>query len=214
VPPRWITYTLVLLAALALVPFALIARRRATTTPEPRLHLVFDMAKQPKRKTQTADPMFADGRAMRPPVPGAVAWEDLHENSAYWEGRDANGWVTVFPVPVTEKLVRRGQDRFDIFCSPCHGLDGYGDGPVAKRADELKEGTWVPPSSYHTDLVRQRPVGFLFNTITHGIRNMPAYGPQIPVADRWAIVSYVRALELSQDATVNEVPPELRNQLR
>jgi mono/diheme cytochrome c family protein len=100
---------------------------------------------------------------------------------------------------VTESLVRRGQNRFDIFCAPCHGLDGYGDGPVAKRADALQEGTWVPPSSYHTDLVRQRPVGFIFNTITHGIRNMPAYGPQIPVADRWAIVSYVR---------------ELRNQLR
>jgi mono/diheme cytochrome c family protein len=72
----------------------------------------------------------------------------------------------------------------------------------------------VLPSSYHTDLVRKRPVGFLFNTITHGIRNMPAYGPQIPVGDRWAIVSYVRALELSQDATVNDVPPELRSQLR
>jgi mono/diheme cytochrome c family protein len=115
---------------------------------------------------------------------------------------------------VTEKLVRRGKERFAIFCAPCHGLDGYGDGPVAKRAQALQEGTWVPPSSYHTDLVRQRPVGFIFNAITHGIRNMPAYGAQIPVADRWAIVSYVRALELSQDATVNDVPAELRDQLR
>jgi mono/diheme cytochrome c family protein len=214
VPPRWLTYSLVLLAALALVPFALIARRRATTSPLPRLHLIFDMAKQPKFTTQSANPMFADGRAMRPPVPGTVAWGELDENGAYWTGRDADGWITVFPVRVTDQLVRRGQERFDIFCAPCHGLDGYGDGPVAKRAEALQEGTWVPPSSYHTDLVRQRPVGFLFNTITHGIRNMPAYGPQIPVADRWAIVSYVRALELSQDATVNDVPPELRSQLR
>jgi mono/diheme cytochrome c family protein len=214
VAPRWLVYALILLTALALVPFALIARSRATTSSLPRLHLVFDMAKQPKVKTQTADPMFADGRAMRPPVSGTVAWGEFHESSAYWTGRMADGWITVLPIPVTEQLVRRGQERFDIFCTPCHGLAGYGEGSVAKRADALKEGTWVPPSSYHTDLVRERPVGHIFNTITNGIRNMPAYGPQIPVADRWAIVAYVRALELSQDATVNDVPRELRNQLR
>lgn len=212
--PRWLVYALILLAALALVPFALIARSRASTSPHPRLHLVLDMAKQPKFTTQTANPLFADGRAMRPPVPGTVAWGELREDSAYSAGRTADGWVTTFPVPVTEQLLQRGQERYDIFCTPCHGMAGYGDGPVAKRADALKEGTWVPPSSYHTDLVRGRPVGHIFNAITNGIRNMPAYGSQIPVADRWAIVAYVRALELSQDATVNDVPPELRRQLR
>ncbi len=212
--PRWLAYALVLIAVLALVPFALIARSRATTSPLPRLNLVFDMAQQPKFTTQTADPLFADGRAMRPPVPGTVAWGSPIGNDGYRTGRTADGWITAFPIQVTEQLLRRGQDRYDIFCSPCHGMAGYGDGPVAKRADALQEGTWVPPSSYHTDLVRGRPVGHLFNTITNGIRNMPAYGPQIPVADRWAIVAYVRALELSQDATVNDVPSELRNQLR
>ena len=88
------------------------------------------------------------------------------------------------------------------------------DGPVAKRADALQEGTWTPPSSYHTDLIRSRPVGQLFNTITNGIRNMPGYAAQIPVADRWAIVAYVRALQRSQDASVADVPAELQRQLR
>jgi mono/diheme cytochrome c family protein len=213
VVPRWLVYGLVLLAVLSLVPFALIARSRASTSTRPHIQPIQDMTKQPKFKTQTANPLFADGRAMRPPVPGTVVHGEP-EVTTVQTGRADNAWVTVFPVPVTEKLMRRGRERFDIYCAPCHGLDGYGDGPVAKRADALKEGTWVPPSSYHTDLVRQRPVGFIFNTITHGIRNMPAYGPQIPVMDRWAIVLYVRALQLSQDASIADVPPELRRQLR
>ena len=212
--PRWLLYAFVLLAALALVPFALIARSRATTSARPRVHLILDMAKQPKVKTQTANPLFADGRAMRPPVPGTVVHGELEENGAYWTGRDTGGWATAFPVQVTERLMQRGQERYDIFCAPCHGLAGFGDGPVAKRADALQEGTWTPPSSYHTDLVRGRPVGHLFNTITNGIRNMPAYASQIPVSDRWAIVLYVRALQRSQDASVADVPPELRRQLR
>lgn len=212
--PRWLTYGLVLLAALSLVPFALIARSRASTSARPHVQLIQDMAKQPKLKTQAANPLFADGRAMRPPVPGTVAHGELEENGVYWTGRDAGGWVTAFPVQVTERLMQRGQERYDIFCAPCHGLAGFGDGPVAKRADALQEGTWTPPSSYHTDLVRGRPVGHLFNTITNGIRNMPAYASQIPVADRWAIVLYVRALQRSQDASVADVPPELRRQLR
>jgi mono/diheme cytochrome c family protein len=212
--PRPLVYAAVLLAALALIPLALIARARVTTSTQPRIQPIRDLARQPKFKTQSADPMFADDRAMRPEVPGTVARGELHADAAYWKGRDANGWVTAFPVPVTDALLRRGQERYDIFCAPCHGVSGYGDGSVAKRADELQEGTWTPPSSYHTDLVRQRPLGYIFNTISNGIRNMPAYGPQIPVADRWAIVAYVRALERSQDARVTDVPPDLRGQLR
>ena len=212
--PRPLVYGGILLAALALIPLALIARARVTTSSEPRIQLIRDMGRQPKFKTQSADPMFADGRAMRPEVPGTVARGERHANAAFWTGRDGDGWVTTFPVPVTDALLRRGQERYDIFCAPCHGLAGYGDGPVAKRADELQEGTWTPPSSYHTDLVRQRPLGFIFNTITNGIRNMPAYGPQIPAADRWAIIAYVRALERSQDARLDDVPPELRHELR
>lgn len=212
--PRWLTYALVLLGAVSLVPFALIARSRATTSTRPRIQVLRDMGKQPKFKTQTGNPLFADGRAMRPPVPGTVARGELEEHSTLWSGRAGGDWVTAFPVPVTERLMQRGQERYDIFCAPCHGLAGYGDGPVSKRADALQEGTWTPPSSYHTALVRGRPVGHLFNTITYGIRNMPEYGSQIPVEDRWAIVLYVRALQRSQDAGVGDVPPELRRQLR
>jgi mono/diheme cytochrome c family protein len=117
-------------------------------------------------------------------------------------------------VAVSEALMRRGQERWEVFCTPCHGSAGYGDGPVARRADRLQEGTWTPPSSLHTDLVRSRPAGYLFNTVTNGVRNMPAYGSQIPVHDRWAIVAYMRALQRSQNATVADVPVELRQQLR
>jgi mono/diheme cytochrome c family protein len=212
--PRWLVYAFVLLAALALVPLALISRARATTSSQPRIQLIRDMAKQPKFKTQSGNPLFADGRAMRPDVPGTVARGELHEVAAVWAGRTAEGWVMAFPVQVTDRLVRRGQERYDIYCSPCHGLAGYGDGPVAKRADALQEGTWTPPSSYHTDLIRSRPVGQLFNTITNGIRNMPGYAAQVPVADRWAIVAYVRALQRSQDAGIADVPAELQRQLR
>lgn len=212
--PRWLVYSLILLAALALIPLALIARARATTSELPRIQPIRDMAKQPKFKTQSANPLFADSRAMRPAVEGAVPRGELHEDAAFWTGRTSDGWVTAFPVPVTEALLRRGQERYDIYCAPCHGLAGYGDGPVAKRADALQEGTWTPPSSYHTDLVRSRPDGHLFNTITNGIRNMPGYAAQIPAADRWAIVAYVRALQRSQGATVADVPAELQRQLR
>ena len=212
--PRRLVYALIILSALALVPLALIVRARSTTSSRPRVQLIRDMGKQPKFKTQAANPLFADGRAMRPDVQGTVARGELHEDAAFWTGRAAQGWVTAFPVPVTEPLVRRGRERYDIYCSPCHGLAGYGDGPVAKRADALQEGTWTPPSSYHTDLVRSRPVGQLFNTITNGIRSMPGYAAQIPAADRWAIVAYVRALQRSQDAGVADVPAELQRQLR
>ena len=87
-------------------------------------------------------------------------------------------------------------------------------GPVALRADKLQEGTWTPPSSFHSDLIRERPVGHLFNTITNGIRSMPGYADQIPADDRWAIIAYVRALQRSQKATLEDVPPEMRSKLR
>ena len=213
--PRWIAYTAIVAAVVALVPLALIARARAVPSSRPRVHMIFDMALQPKFKPQAPDPLFADGRAMRPPVPGTVEYGSFPTDTATTTGRAADGsFLTAFPVPVTAELMRRGRERYDVFCAPCHGLAGYGDGMVAKRADRLQEGTWTPPSSYHTDLVRQRPVGHIFNTISNGIRNMPAYGPQIGVRDRWAIVAYVRALQLSQHATLEAVPAESRGQLR
>jgi mono/diheme cytochrome c family protein len=212
--PRPAILVLVILAALALVPFACIARVRQTPGPQARIHLVQDMDNQPRFKSQQANPLFADDRADRLSVAGTVAQGHLDEDEALRHGRENGGWVTRIPVTVTGTTMARGQERYGVYCSPCHGLSGYGDGVVARRADRLQEGTWVPPSSFHTDAVRARADGELFNTITNGIRNMPAYGPQIPVEDRWAIVGYVRALQRSQNASVDDVPPEARAGLR
>ena len=213
--PRWLIFVAVIATALALVPLAFIARARATSSARPRINLVPDMDNQPKFRAQQANPMFADGRAGRLPVAGTVARGELRDDTVLYAGKTAGGeWVSAIPVAVTAPLMRRGQERYDIFCSPCHGLAGNGDGLIAKRADRLQEGTWTPPSSLHTDLVRSRSDGQLFNTIGNGVRTMPAYASQIPVADRWAVVAYVRALQRSQNASVADVPAELRSQLR
>lgn len=214
--PKWTYPTLLLLGALALVPVACIARARAVKSPLPRVHLILDMDNQQRYKSQQANPMFADRRAMRPPVAGTVARVPggLLFDDAYLTGIVNEQYVTEFPRPVTADVMRRGQQRFDIYCAPCHGLAGYGDGMVDKRAQSLQQGTWVPPASFHVEPASTRPVGHIFNTITNGIRNMPAYGPQIPVEDRWAIVAYVKALQRSQQATQDDVPPELRSSLR
>jgi mono/diheme cytochrome c family protein len=198
--PRWITFTLISLAVLSLLPLALVARARQSRSEQPRIHLVPDMDNQGKYKSQKSSPLFADGRTMRMPVPNTVAREELRADAGLFAGTEADGrFVDSFPVPVTMPLIQRGQERYNIYCFPCHGLSGYGNGPVAKRADQLAEGTWVPPSSLHDPLVRSRPLGHLFNTISNGIRNMPSYGGQIPVEDRWAIVAYVKALQKSQN---------------
>jgi mono/diheme cytochrome c family protein len=212
--PRWMGWSVLVLAVLALVPPVLIARARSVTSPRPRLHLIPDMDNQPKYKAQAWDPLFADRRAMRLPVAGAVARGELEAAPAYYHGEINGAWATTFPVSVDETLLRRGQERFNIYCAPCHGLAGYGNGMVSKRAEALEEGTWVPPLSFHQDQVRQRAVGYLFHIVTYGIRTMPAYGSQIPVADRWAIVAYVRALQRSQNARLEDVPADVRESLR
>jgi mono/diheme cytochrome c family protein len=205
----------VILVVLSWIPLALALRARTVKATEPRIHIIQDMDNQPKVKAQSRNMLFADRRGMRPPVAGAVATGTGVGEPDMMLGRTGDGgWVEAIPVEVTMAFLERGRQRYDIYCSPCHGLAGYGDGMVAKRADQLQEGTWTPPTSFHTDLVRQRPSGHLYNTITNGIRNMPAYGPQIPVNDRWAIVAYVRALQRSQNATIDDVPADLQAQLR
>jgi mono/diheme cytochrome c family protein len=212
--PRWLTYSLLVAVALSFVPLALIMRARTTTSTQPRIHIIPDMDNQPKYGAQDRNPIFADRRAMRPPVAGTVARGTVLGNAGLTAGRAGEGWIEAIPLEVDTGILQRGRERYDIFCSPCHGLAGFGDGMVAMRADELLEGTWTPPTSFHTDLIRGRAPGQLFNTISNGIRNMPAYGPQIPVEDRWAIVAYVKALQRSQNATVDDVPEDLRAQLR
>jgi len=211
---RWIALASFFLAALALTPFALIARARGMKSSRPRIHFVQDMDNQPKFHAQQTNPLFRDGRAMRPAVAGTVARGQLRADDHFYRGKIGEEWATAFPIPIDEDAMRRGQERFAIYCAPCHGLAGAGDGIIAARADRLEEGTWVPPASYHTDLIRQRPVGHLFNTIANGVRTMPAYGLQIPELDRWKIIAYIQALQRSQNARLEDVPPDVRPSLQ
>jgi mono/diheme cytochrome c family protein len=212
--PKIVMPIAVLLGVLALVPVALIARARATKSDLPRIHPIRDMAKQPKFKAQDVNPLFADRRAMRPVVPGVLAQNDLRTDEHLYRGIVNGQWATTFPMPVADAVMRRGRERFDIYCAPCHGLSGYGDGMTARRAEKLVTPGWVQPSSYHTDLIRGRPVGHIFSTITYGIRTMPSYEAQIAVEDRWAIIAYVRALQRSQDSTMTDVPGDVRPSLQ
>lgn len=214
--PRWIQSALLILTLTALVPFACVARSRVVRSSQPRVHLVQDMDNQTSYRTQQTNAAFADLRSMRPPVEGTVAWGHLDEDDHYYRGRAGDDYAVGFPArhEVTLQSVQRGRERYDIYCAPCHGLAGNGDGMVARRADATQQGTWVPPTSLHDALALSRSEGHLFNTITSGIRTMPAYGPQIPVEDRWAIVSYVRALQRSQRATLEQVPREARSELQ
>ncbi len=212
--PRWVRSLLLVLAVAALVPFALVFKARQTPSSLPRIHLLQGMDNQPRFKSQQANPLFADTREARPPVEGTVARGDLEDDDAFEKGTRGGTFVETFPMPVTEPLLAHGQERFKIYCAPCHGLAGYGDGIVAIRADRLQEGTFVPPTSMHSKTVLARPVGHLFNTITNGIRTMPPYGPQIPVADRWAIVAYVRALQRSGHTPASALTADERAGLR
>lgn len=205
---------LLLMATLALLPFACIFRARNAMSPLPRVHPVQGMDNQPRFKSQQVNPLFADTREERPPVDGTIARGHLPAEDGIRRGVRDGRWLETFPLPVTETVLHRGQERFDIFCAPCHGIAGYGDGIVAIRADRLQEGTWVQPSSLHASTVAVRPVGHLYNTITNGIRTMPSYGSQVPEADRWAIVAYVRALQLSQRAPVAVLGAEERSKLK
>ncbi len=219
--PKIFIYGTIVVIFLAMIPPAVIAWARAVNSSQPRIHLIQDMDNQPKFRAQHANALFADGRAMRPPVSGTVARGQLNESDHYYRGISNGQWAATFPpqVAVTMDLLQRGRERFNIYCQPCHGLAGYGDGMVNRRAMVLMNlgvngTTWVQPKSVHEQQIREQPVGQYFNTITNGVRNMPAYGPQIPVADRWAIVAYLRALQRSQNARPSDAPPGLRVQLQ
>jgi mono/diheme cytochrome c family protein len=208
-PPFMFIAIGVVLVVASWVPLVLFARARVERSENPRIMIMQDMGTQPKFREQQTNDMFADGRADRPHVVGAIARGGLEEDDHYFRGYSmtagAGGknqvkFLEGFPqqVKVTEQLLQRGQQRFNIYCSVCHGLDGSGKGQIEIRSEEL--GTPLNAKSLHEDLVRGRSDGHIFNTITNGIRNMPSYSSQIPVADRWAIVAYVRALQLSQNA--------------
>jgi mono/diheme cytochrome c family protein len=114
--------------------------------------------------------------------------------------------ATTFPFPITESVVKRGQERYNIYCSPCHDALGTGQGMIVRRG-------FKKPNSYHIDRLRQAPVGYYFDVITNGFGVMPSYAEQVAVADRWAIISYIRALQLSQHASIEDVPADKRSEL-
>jgi mono/diheme cytochrome c family protein len=211
--PRGLIVAVVVLVALAPLPPLLIARARSIKSTEPRIDLIQDMGTQPKYRPQASSSLFADGRAMRLPVPGTIAEGRLDADDHLYRGKLPGGdWASTFPLPVNEALMNRGQDRFNTYCAPCHGQAGMGDGMVSRRAIARRD-RWIPPLSLHVASVRDQPVGQLFHTVTNGIRTMPAYASQVSVEDRWAIILYVRALQRSQHATLDDVPRDLRDQL-
>lgn len=224
--PRWAVRLLVIGVLLSWLPLALIAWARSTLSPRPRIHLIQDMDNQPRYKTQSASALFADGRSMRSPVPGAVARGRLDDDDHFSLGfrrvmDPASGQCKLeyqrgipAQVRVNKALFERGQQQYNIYCAVCHGYDGYGNGMVNVRAERLETPGWVPPTSMHAQQVIDREDGHLYNTIRNGIRSMPAYGPQIEPRDRWAIVAYIRALQLSQNAPRESIPPEQMDRLR
>ncbi|MCC6238874.1 MAG: cytochrome c [Phycisphaerales bacterium] len=216
-PPFWLVSILIILVIASWIPLAVIARARVSKSPLPRIQLIQDMDRQPVYKTQQTSPVFSDGRAMRMPIAGTVGRGDLRGSDNYVMGYtlDDKGqpqWAVDFPQEITvdDALLQRGRQRYDIYCLPCHGADGIGDGPVNQRAVELR-GSWIPAANLVDAAIRERPAGHLFNTISRGIRSMPPYGEQLPhLRDRWAIVAYVRALQVSHDAPINLLPAKLK----
>ncbi|MEW4561102.1 quinol:electron acceptor oxidoreductase subunit ActD [Bremerella sp. JC770] len=283
--PKIIKFVGIAATVVAVVPPILLWRAYYQTSTVPRINPIRDMDVQLRGDTQTISPVFADGRTMRPRIPGTVArgeWVDpimltgivpeiggeqnvifLQEEDTPEEGADkpaedekpaedkpaaeeaegqqpmaddapaedkpaeeapaaeekpADGeaaaepeepepnWVKIAPISVTKATLERGRQRYNIYCSVCHGLAGDGDGLVSQRALQLEQPTWIPPTNLHTDYLLTQPDGKLYNTITHGIRKMKGYGDQIPAEDRWAIVTYVRALQKTRTGTPEEIP--------
>lgn len=214
--PKGLVYALIVVTCAAVLPVALAVKARHSKTDKPRIHIIQDMDSQPKYKAQRENPIFADGRADREALPGTVAVGHLNEDDHFFRGRVGGAWARTFPaqVELSEETMARGKQRFGIYCTPCHGQAGQGDGMVHKRAEALAQGGWIQPSNVTQEYLRNMPVGELFNSITNGIRNMPAYGPQIAPEDRWAIIMYVRALQKSQAGTLNDVPESERGSLK
>jgi hypothetical protein len=164
------------------------------------------MAEQPRYEPLAKSDFFADGRASRPLVPGTVARGQLHEDTLLHEGRVGGEVAAVFPFPVTREVIERGRERFDIFCSPCHGRVGDGKGMVVRRG-------FPEAQSLHIDRLRAERAGYFFDVVTNGFGRMQGYAAQVPVRDRWAIVAYVRVLQRSRHATIEDVPADERARL-
>jgi mono/diheme cytochrome c family protein len=157
------------------------------------------MANQPRYDPLEPSDFFADGMSARPRIAGTVARGELKDNPFQQTGLIGGQEGDGFPFPVTEAVLNRGQERFNIYCSVCHGRLGDGDGMIPSRG-------FRRPPSFHTDTLRNARTGHFFDVMTNGFGSMPPYAVQVPVEDRWAIVAYIRALQLSQHATIDDVP--------
>ena len=165
-----------------------------------------DMHDAPRYEPLEASTFFADGRSSRPLLANTVARGQLRQDRHLYEGIVDGQPAETLPMAVTPQLMARGQERFNVFCSPCHGRIGAGDGMIVERG-------FRKPPSYHEDRLRNAPVGYFFDVMTHGFGAMQDYSAQLPVADRWAIAAYIRALQFSQRATVDDVPADKRGDL-
>ena len=149
---------------------------------------------------------FADEQSARPLVANTVARGLLREDRHFYEGVVDGKPADTFPMTVTAATMERGHERFNVFCAPCHGRTGEGNGMIVQRG-------FRKPPSYHEDRLRNAPVGYFFDVMTHGFGAMQDYSSQLPPADRWAVAAYIRALQLSQRASIDDVPAERRADL-
>ena len=209
---------LLALASPTLIGFAALAVAvggcRGMTSEAPPMHPNLNMDYVQRFEAQEPNPLFADGAAMRQPVAGTVARGGLRTegNAPFYYGRTAGGdYVEEIPIAVNGSLLERGQERYNIYCTPCHGIAGDGRGIVAVGNGGLGYGFAVP--SYHTEALQARPDGYIYDVIQNGVNTMPSYGHEMAAADRWAIVAYVRALQRSQAAAAADVPQTERERL-
>jgi mono/diheme cytochrome c family protein len=165
-----------------------------------------DMHDQPRYKPLEKSDFFADGRSARPLVAGTISRGNLIVNNIQNTGMEGTGFADTVPLTITRATLGRGQERYNIYCSPCHGHLGDGGGMIVLRGFE-------GAPSFHTDRARALPAGYVFSVITNGFGAMPSYADQVPRDDRWAIVAYLRALQYSQNAPLADVPPDMRSSL-
>jgi mono/diheme cytochrome c family protein len=180
---------------------ALTGCARGCTSSRPPIHINPSMFDQPKVLPQTASDFFYNGASMRDPVPGTIPIGGLKEDGAFYTGRGADQqFVAAIPEPVNEALLARGQQRYTIYCQPCHDARGDGKGILFQRGN-------VPTASFHQEKILKYPDGQIFDVITNGQGLMPAYRWPIPASDRWAIIAYVRDLERKRLASTTAAAP-------
>lgn len=198
-----------LIFGLSVIAVMLIAGRRGDISRNPPLEVFPDMDRMPKLRPQTRADFFQDKMSSRLPVAGTVArgsaYQDVPENTGKLPG--TTNFVEHIPVPLNEQMLKRGQERYTIYCSVCHGVGGDGKGITGKYG-------MVAMANFHDPRLVKMPDGEFFNTITFGKNLMGPYGGQIPISDRWAIIAYVRALQRSRLATLEDVPADQRESLR